>query len=203
MRDLSRTRGMTMIEVVIVVALSTLIMSAVYVFMRSIYTNNRVLSASIDAQNEGRRILKPMVSEIREASTASTGVFAIGSAQADSFVFYSDIDDDIQKERIRYFLDGTILKKGITQPAGSPLSYDSQNEVITSVIHNVVYVQSTPIFTYYDRSFDGTTSPLSTPVPLGEVRLVRIALTIDARPHEAPTPITISTFVTIRNLKDN
>lgn len=195
-------RGFTVIEVLVSAAVSAMIMAGIYTFMKGVSSMNRILSASIQAQNEARKVLKPMTGEIRDASDSSTGTYPIESASNFAFTFYSNIDTDTQKERVRYFLDGTILKKGITQAEGSPLAYNTGTEVITEVIHNMAN-GLTPIFTYYDRNYTGTQSPLSTPIVIPDVRLVKINIIIDPYASSSPTPTSVVTQVSLRNLKDN
>jgi len=130
------------------------------------------------------------------------GSYPIETAGITAFTFFSDINSDGLKERIRYFLSGTTLMKGVIVPLGSPLQYLSNTEVLTEIVHNVRN-GSTPIFTYYDSSYNGSTSPLSQPVSILSVRLVMITLILEGDPNRQPAPITVTTEVSIRNLKDN
>lgn len=194
--------GVTLIEILISAVLVTIVMGGIYMFMKSVTTMNRILTASIQAQNEARRVLKPMISEIRDASNSSTGTYPVESAGDFSFTFYSNIDADFQKERIRYFLDGTTFKKGVTKASGNPLTYNYETEVLSEVIHYVAN-GTTPIFTFFDRNYTGTETPLSTPIPIPDVRLVKISIIIDPYAASSPTPTTVTTQVQLRNLKDN
>ena len=63
--------------------------------------------------------------------------------------------------------------------------------------------EATPIFDYYDTNYDGTTAPLAQPVSAIAVRLVKITLIIDKNSLRPPAPITMTTQVSMRNLKDN
>ena len=104
------------------------------------------------------------------------------------------------KEKVRYFLAGTTLQKGVIKPTGSPLIYNSINEKISTFVNNVI---STSIFDYYDENYDGTTAPLSFPVNVSDIRLVKITVMVEQDPNRSPTPMVFSTQVSIRNLKDN
>ena len=68
----------------------------------------------------------------------------------DTFTFYSDIDSDGVKERVRYFKDNLDFKKGIIEPTGDPLEYVLGNETISTLTGALENVD--PIFNYYDRS---------------------------------------------------
>ena len=111
-----------------------------------------------------------------------------------SFTFYSDIDNDSLKEKIRYYLSGAILKKGVIKPNGNPLQYNPANEITKEIVHDVTN-GGMAVFNYYDKYYDGTTAPLSQPVNVLDVRLVKITLMTASQ--------TFTTQVSIRNLKDN
>jgi prepilin-type N-terminal cleavage/methylation domain-containing protein len=195
-------RGFSVIELIITMFLFTVLAGASYTMFRSLSVSNRVLSASISAQDEARKVLKPMVGEVRDATTSSTGLFAIETAHDMAFTFYSNIDGDAQIERVRYYLNGSTLKKGVINPSGSPLSYDSTTEAITPVIHNIAN-GTTPIFSYYDRNYTGTQAPLSTPPNLIDIRLLKVYVIIDPMGGLSPAPTTMTTQIQFRNLKDN
>jgi hypothetical protein len=94
------------------------------------------------------------------------------------------------------------LKKGVTTPSGSPLSYSSA-EVTTTVVHSVRNATSTPIFEYFDSSYDGTSAPLSSPVAISVVRLIRVTIVVDTDPNRPFRAKTVTTQVSLRNIKDN
>ena len=50
------------------------------------------------------------------------------------FIFYANIDSDTLYERVRFWVEGTILKKGVIKPTGVPLDYDLQNEDVTLTV---------------------------------------------------------------------
>lgn len=192
--------GFALIETLFGIVIFVLIVGALTLFSRNVWTYNSFISAGLVDTNEGRQILKTMISEIRTASTSDTGTYVIGQAGTSSFTFYSNIDSDILKEKVRYFLSGTTLQKGITKPTGSPLSYNSLNEKIFTLAENV---RNTTIFEYFDENYDGTTTPLSFPINIPSVRLVKITIAIDQDPNRPPAETIFSTQVSLRNLKDN
>lgn len=202
MRSSKLQSGFSIIELLITVFIFTMLSMAVYTLFHSLSSSNRVLSASITAQDEARKVLKPLVGEVRDATTSSTGTYAILTATNTEFTFYTNIDSDTQVERIRYFLQGTTLKKGVIKPSGAPLAYDTATETVTDVIHHMAN-GSTPIFTYYDKDYTGSQSALSTPVLISSVRLVKIYVIIDPLGASSPSPTIMTTQVQLRNLKDN
>ncbi|MBP9711860.1 MAG: prepilin-type N-terminal cleavage/methylation domain-containing protein [Candidatus Pacebacteria bacterium] len=195
----NQNNGFTLIEILIAVAIFTAIAGAATLFARNIWVYGSFISTGINDTFSARSALKTMTAEIRTASSANTGAYIINEATASSFTFYSDIDDNGLKERIRYFISGTDLMKGVTRPTGNPAGY-TEAEIITTLLSNVT---STNIFEYYDKNYDGTSASLASPVDVALVRLVKITFTIDKDPNRAPDPTTFSTSVSIRNLKDN
>jgi len=194
--------GFSVIEVLVGIFIIILIGLAVYSFQKDIFSLNRTISGSLAAQDETRRALKSMSAEIRTASPSSLGAYALSQTATSSFTFYSNIDDDSFKERVRYFTDGSTLKKGVIKPSGTPLTYNPANEVISELTHDVANTV-TSIFSYYDANYDGTTQSLEEPIDIAAVRLVKITIVIDKDPETPPEPMVLTTQISMRNLKDN
>lgn len=194
--------GFTLIEVLVSMFILTLMGLAIYSFQKNIFSFNRIISSGLTVQYEAQRALKSMSAEIRTASPSSLGAYAVVQTATSSFTFYSNIDSDSFKERIRYFIDGTTLKKGVIKPFGTPLTYNPTNEVISELVHDVAIV-ATSTFSYYDANYDGTTQPLAEPVNIVAIRLVKITIVIDKDPQAPPGPLTLTTQISMRNLKDN
>ena len=195
-----KQKGITLIETLFGVAVFALVAIAIGTFSRNLWYYNRAIGNGLDSADAGRNLLKNMTTEIRTASSANTGAYTISQASASSFTFYSDIDDDGIRERIRYFLSGTNLERGIIEPSGNPLTYNSANEVIKTVAGNVT---NSTIFEYYDKNYDGSTAALASPITIPSVRLVKMTITVDKDANNPPAPMTFSTQVSMRNLKDN
>ena len=198
----TRDSGFSIIEAVVAISILALVGIAIFTFQKDVFSLNRIFSQSIVSQEEVRRALKDMSAEIRAASPSSIGAYALAETSTSSFIFYSNIDDDSFKERIRYFLDGTVLKKGVTKPAGDPLTYNPASETISDVVRDIAN-GATALFSYYDTAYDGTTQPLAEPVDVSAVRLVKITIVVDRNPLAPPNPITLTTQISMRNLKDN
>lgn len=196
-----RVGGFTLVELLVAVFIITLIGLAVSNFGAQMFSFSRTLSSAMTAQGEARKALKTMSAEIRPASLSSIGSYAIETAATSTLTFYSDTDDDGVYERIRYFLSGTTLKRGIIKPTGNPLTYNSANETFSELVHDVVN-GGTPIFEYYDTLYDGTTSAMN-PVTILSIRLIKITVMIDKDTNKPPNTMTATTQVSIRNLKDN
>ncbi len=196
------TKGYTLPEIVITVTILTVIVGAIGAFQSNIFSLNRVIQTGINNQYEAKKIIKPFVNEVRGAVSSQGGAYPIEQAGTSTLIFYSNIDEDQKIERVRYFLDGNIFKKGVIKPEGDSNYYDLNNEQISQVVHSVL---SENIFEYYDSNYYGSTStiPLIFPINPSDVRLIKITLKIDNDPYKDPAPMIAQTQVSIRNLKDN
>lgn len=195
--------GFTLTELIFSISIFILIFVAIGAFARDVFFFNNILQSGLNNIGDARKVLRPFANEVRKAQPSDLGSFTISEASTSTFSFYSDIDEDGSRERVKYFLDGDVFKKGVINPSGDPLEYDSNDEIIFNIANNVVATST--VFSYYDSNYYGSTSStaLSYPIVTSEVRLVRIDLTIDANPDRAPSLLTITTQATIRNLKDN
>jgi prepilin-type N-terminal cleavage/methylation domain-containing protein len=196
-----KKRGLTLVEVMISLAIMGLLGVAVATFSSNVFSLNSIVQNGLTAQQDARQVEKKMAAEIRESSPSSTGAYPIEVASTSEFVFYDDADNDGVKEKIRYYLSGLILKKDVVKPTGNPLVYNG-GTTTTNVI-NDVRNGTTSVFSYYGKNYDGTSAPLSFPVDIPSIRLVRVTMSIDRDPYRSPVPVYITTAVTIRNLKDN
>lgn len=195
-------KGFSLIEILVVVFIIGLVSIVIGSFSIDIFSISRIIGSDLSTQQEVRVALKQISSELRSASQSSTGSYPIAEASSTSLTFYSDIDDDGLKERLRYFLQNSVMKKGTLKPTGNPLTYNPANETVIDLIRGV-YATTTPIYSYYDASYDGESAPLSNPVLTTAVRLIKIAVTVDSDPAKPPAPFTLTTQITLRNIKDN
>ena len=139
------------------------------------------------------------------ANYSSIGSYPLTFATGTEIIFYSNIDNDNLVERVRYFVESNILKKGITKPSGSDLySYNTSTEQITELAHNLKTPVGT-VFTYYGENYNGAsnTSSMSYPIVLPDVRLIQMRLLLKQNSAiNAPT-FEVQTKVQLRNLKTN
>lgn len=196
----NKRSGFTLVETFFGISILILLVMGISLFGRNMWVYNSFISNGFASVDAGRQTIKKMIAEIRTASSSNIGTYAISEATPTSFTFFSDINDTGLKQQVRYFLNGSTLQKGVITPTGSPLSYNSGSEIITTLLTDVT---STSIFEYHNSNYDGTTAPLSAPVDVSAVRLVKVTIVVDKNPIHSPAPITFSTQVTLRNLKDN
>ena len=201
-RLLEKQSGISLVEVLVVVGILGLISVGIVTLFTDTFSLNRNISNQLSVSGEARRALKTMTAEMRTASPSSNGAYAITQTATSSFTFYSNVDSDSYKERIRYFASGTVLYRGLIKPSGSPLAYNNASETITSLVRGLVTGTSTPIFVYFDSTYAGTSTPTTTPA-IADVRLVRTTFMIDIDITTQGLDGMYTTQVTFRNLKDN
>lgn len=200
---ISFKKGFTLVELVIVIGIFGLIMVGVSNFQRDVLVNNKYAENSLSSAQDARNILRVMVKELRTASPSNNGAYAIAQAATNTITFFSDTNGDGLKEQIRYFISTTTLMKGSIIPTGSPATYNSASEIFSNLAYNIKNATSTALFEYYDDGYAGTTTPLTQPVTVTDIRLIKINLMIDADPNKSPIPRTYTSQVNLRNLKDN
>jgi hypothetical protein len=126
------------------------------------------------------------------------------TTQAQALTFYTNLDGGVDVERVRYFMSGTNLRKGILKPTGSPLTYNVANEVV-STIQTDVANGANPLFYYYDGTYTGATDNfLAQPVDVTDVTYAKLSLQITNKGGQANTgTYNVTAAGTVRNLKTN
>ena len=192
-----------MLEMIVVVGLFAMFAGAIAEMM--IWGNHAkdVIFEQLSKQNDGRIASQDFLNDLRRASYSSVGAYPLEMANANEIIFYSNVDTDSWKERVHYFVSGTTLRRGITKPSGTPLTYNSANEIAADVAHDLN--NTTTLFYYYDQNYDGitNTSTMSFPINISQVRMAGIKLWLDLRPNVSPAPLYIEGKTEIRNLKSN
>jgi prepilin-type N-terminal cleavage/methylation domain-containing protein len=196
-------RGMTLIEIIVVIGIFGIISIAISSFQRNIFVFNKFSADSLTNIQDAQTIVRTMVKELRAASSGNNGAFAISQAATNTITFFSDTDSDGLKEQIRYFIASSTLIKGSIKPSGLPLTYNPVNENTYTLAYNVKNSTSTPLFEYFDSNYMGTSTPLAYPLTVTNIHLVKIILLLDSDPNRSPPVRMYTSQVNIRNLKDN
>jgi type II secretory pathway pseudopilin PulG len=192
----NKQQGFSLIETMLVLFLSVIIVFMFAEYLSKSFRSIKFVEEFGNAVDNASKGAKMMNKILREATTPSTGVFPLISAGENELIFYSNNDDDTDIERIRFFLEGTILKQGVIQPTGDPAVYTA-TETITTISQ---YVQNTdmtsplPIFTYFDLENNETPS-------INAIKRIHTHLEINETPERAPKNFTIDINIQLRNLK--
>ncbi|MFA6006462.1 MAG: prepilin-type N-terminal cleavage/methylation domain-containing protein [Candidatus Paceibacterota bacterium] len=202
MERLHDNKGFVLTELLVSIAILAILAIAVSSFSRDVFSLNAYNQERLIASDELRRGLKQFTAELRTAEPSDAGDYLFIVASSSAITFFSDVNGDGTHEKVRYYMSGNILKRGIISPTlGSPPTYNLANEKIIELVHTVT--NGSAIFSYYPDTYTGNSAPFTQPVPIDQVRLVKVNVSVDPDPNRSPAPIVDGTQVTIRNLKDN
>lgn len=199
----SLKKGITLVELLISVAIISLLTVTATTFQKDVFSLNSNLQSNLNVQLEARHLIKNMVSELRKVTVSGTGSYPIELASSTGITFYSDVNNNGSIEKVRYYLSGKTIKKGVITPTGNPAVYNAGSEVTTTLLNYVVASSTLPIFQYYTSDYAGTSTPLTIPPNISTIRLIKITVIIDTDPNRSPVPIIVTSQVNLRNLKDN
>ena len=195
-KPLSGMRAFTLVETIVVVALVVLVGGALSSMIQYFYRTNDYVLQEGNAVQSARQGLATSVQNLREASYGDDGSYPISAASASTITFYADINGDGNVDKVRYYLSGTTLYRGVTNSTGNPPSYTGQPESVTTIATYVRNGGSTPIFQYYDNSG----ALLSSPVSISSVASIVTTLQIDVDPNRSPALYSLLGSATLRNL---
>ena len=190
-------RGFTLIEMMVVIAVTVLVMGALSMLIVYFYKTNAFTLQQSIASEQGRRGVEDAMRYLREASYGSDGSYPIGSAGTSTIIFYANVNSSPEIERVTYELVGGTLYRAVAEPAGSPPTYAGAVSATSTIATSVVNGTSTPVFTFYDANG----AELAPPINVSKIASVETTLQIDVNVNRAPVTYTISAGATLRNLK--
>ncbi len=197
----SKQAGMTIIEIITVVAIGGILLVALLRFLVAGYPISKITLLQANSNETARIQLRRIARELRELRDADTGAYPLVEMKPQKIIFYADVDGDAATERVRYELTGTDLERGIIDPTGTPLTYNTVNEK-KNIVAKSIRNGTTPIFRYYTGDYPTDMTEL-TPVDVTEVKYIQFLLQIDADINVDPPPIEVKSQVQLRNLKTN
>lgn len=192
-------RGMTLVEMLVVVGITAAVGGAMLVAIRYFYVNNSYVFDAANSVSQARRGLATMLHNVREASYGDDGAYPIGSAATSSVTFFSDVDADGGIERVKIWRSANTLYRVVTNAGGNPPSYAGQTSATTTIATYLRNATSSPLFKYYDSSGAqlATTSP-----DISQIAIIRAYIQVDLNPNRAPQIFTLEGGATLRNLKE-
>ncbi|MFA6315144.1 MAG: type II secretion system protein [Candidatus Paceibacterota bacterium] len=194
-------KGMTLVEILVAIAIFLVVLGALMLFFKNIFSYRTVISGSYETTQQAQAILKTMLTEIRQMSPGANGAYALALSGTSTIAFYSDSNADGVKEKITYERVGTDLYRRQIIPSGS--TYNPASQTSSIIVRSVRNENTSPIFEYFNEYYNGTSSPLVQPVTTTQVRLVKINLRLDIDPNLSPVPVMFTTQTSIRNIKTN
>lgn len=199
-----KINGFTLIEMVVVIFVFSMITYGITVLVYSVFSDSGKQEGMLYDASQARRVGFTIIQELRNATSSNAGAYALNSAGDQQVIFFSNIDGGVEVERVRYFIQSGVLKKGVIKPTGNPLTYVAGNEVVTTV-QNYVANGAVPLFYYYDDTYTGVTNNfLAQPVDVTDVKYIKLNLRVTQRGGKAGTGyFTVTAGGTFRNLKTN
>ena len=172
--------------------------------VRDILSNSRQQFGVLTNVDQANIIANKFTNELRNGAYGANGSYPINQASDTQLTFFSTAPNhDGTISKIRYYISGNTLYKGITNPAGSPPSYVGQTETITP-ISSSMSLGSAPLFYYYNDSYDGNGNALTSPVNINQIKFIKINLIVLKKlVQNSNDTFTVTAGASIRNLKTN
>ncbi|NTW14119.1 MAG: prepilin-type N-terminal cleavage/methylation domain-containing protein [Candidatus Moranbacteria bacterium] len=195
--------GMTLVEVVVTIFIMTIGMAGFsMLFIRSWNLNRFILETGVASATASRGV-DGLVSDLRKIRQGDDGSYPVVSGDNFDLVAFIDVDNDGKTERVHYYLQNSLLKRGVTEPAATqPVTYPAGDQTTTTIARYIANTTDKPIFFYYNDNYPGDTvnNPLNTPIAIQDARLVKVRLIVNINPNRAPEETTIESFAEFRNL---
>jgi type II secretory pathway component PulJ len=203
MRSTTQTGGgFTLVEMVVVIAINTLLMLVITGSIVQFYKSHDTVSAQVYEIDSARRGVVTWVRDARELTFAANGAFPLVTVLPNKFGFYSDVDRDNNVEYVEYQLTGTTLYKRIYNPTGYPASYNfttpSETNILSIYVQNLTQNQAT--FKYYN---DSGVELASSTAMISDIRYIEMRIIVNIDPVNHPGEFMLHGSATPRNLKDN
>jgi len=132
-----KIRGYTLIEMLVVIAIIGIIMPAIYLAINALYETHAYTLTRSFALTEATKGVREVIRDVRSAVYAENGALPLVEIGTSTLTMYTDTDFDGRVERVRYFLNGTDVQKGIIEPT-STSSYPVSTEVVETMAQHIV-----------------------------------------------------------------
>ena len=200
--NIQSIKGMTLVEMLVVVFLFSILMIALGNTVASLYKSNAYTVGQTYQVSNARRGVQALIRDVREMTFADDGTFPLARMEPHLIGFYSDIDRDSSVEYIEYELaTTTILTKRVYNATGTPVTYDTSSPDETYILSEYVQNrnQSTSTFFYYDTYGNPTTATSS----VTDVRFISIQSIVNIDPIRNPGQFMLRYSAALRNVIDN
>jgi len=162
-------KGFTLIELVFFMLIISFILFFLVLMMINLSNFNLYLTYGLGTLGEINLFLSEIKKELKSIEISNVGAYPLEEITSTTIVFYADLDNDGLVERVRYFLDGENLFKGIIKPSENPLRYDQNEEKIKRVLKNLDLPQK--IFIGYDINLNET-------YDIAQIRLIEVKIKV-------------------------
>jgi prepilin-type N-terminal cleavage/methylation domain-containing protein len=201
-------RGFTLVELLLVILISSVLLAVGLLFLRGTTTVFNSQQVRILNQDDARTAINQMTRYLRMATSSADNSTSLSNALATTLPadieFFCDADGDGIAEKLRYYLEGSVLRSQTedpvwvtgTNPYWQYGQYDTDGVVIENRVRNE---SGEPMFVYYRQGISGLEqfTPL-TDAGRREVVSVGILVRVGERPDLAARDVFLSTEVQIR-----
>ena len=192
-------KGFTLVEMIVVLALYSVIMFIVLNSIASFYRFNGYAIAQSYQITDARQGVELMVRDLREMTYADDGTFPLVIMENNRVGFYSDIDRDNSVEYVEYRLASTTLTKRIYNATGTPPAYSTTTPDTTVTLSDYVQnaLQAAPVFVYYDEAGHKATATST----ITDIRYIQVSVIVNIDPVRDPGEFLLRSSASLRNLK--
>ncbi len=199
---MSRNRGMTFVEMIVVISVFTVLMLVITNSIADLYRYNAYALSQAYQLDLARRGIDVLTRDLREMIFAENGAYPLVRMEPNLVGFYSDVDGDDSVEYVEYELSTTTrFTKRIYAPTGGNPAYNfstpSEEHIVSDYVQNLL--QSTSTFLYFTNTGVATTASSS----IADIRFVRSQLIVNVDAVRNPGEYMLRAGSTLRNLKDN
>lgn len=188
---------MTLIETVVWVSITLSAMLAIVTSVQYFYRTNNYAVEQAAAVSSAQRGIETMVKTMREASYSSNGAYPVIAIATSSVTFFADIDSDPYIERLRFFVEGNSLKRGIIDPSGDPPVYTNPETIVSVSDYVRNFDQNVTTFRYYD--VNGTL--MTDLTDISALRFIEVTIVVNINPFRLPNQFTLRSTAALRNLR--
>jgi len=195
-RCASSDRGVTLVELLVVVSLLSVVMATAYLLQGSASAMSDQIEARATAYEESRKAVDRITRELRQAVEITDKGGAVERAQPPHIEFYSDVNNDGAPELVEYDGQTGSLVRTIFDPTTvvPPFTFHSSASTSSVVIESL---GSHDIFTYYDRA---DPPHLIVPGHREDVSAVSLHLINSATVNGSTASVDVATWVKIRSI---
>ncbi|MFT7506998.1 MAG: prepilin-type N-terminal cleavage/methylation domain-containing protein [Acidimicrobiales bacterium] len=195
-------KGMTFVEMIVVVSLYTILMLAVSNSIASFYKVNAYTIAQSYQVYNARIGVQQLTQDVREMTFADDGTFPLARMEDHIIGFYSDIDRDDSVEYVEYELaTSTVLTKRIYNANATSPIYDTslpdETHILSEYVQNLI--QGTSTFSYFDTNGVLATATSS----VTDIRYVQMKSIVNIDPVREPGQFMLRSSAALRNVIDN
>ncbi|OGG44131.1 hypothetical protein A2841_03980 [Candidatus Kaiserbacteria bacterium RIFCSPHIGHO2_01_FULL_48_10] len=193
----SVVHGLTLLEMLVTLAIFTIIMATIVSSVLLFYRSNSSAIEQAYQVESARKGVDLLVRDIREVSYADNGAYPLAAIATSSIIFYADTDRDESVEMITYKLSGASFLRTVVDSSGNPSVYTSTGT--TTVVSR--YVQNNPQDVVIFQYLNASSTPISSMSEIVNVRSIVINLIVNVNPTRAPGEFTLRSSATLRNLR--